>query len=695
LYLTTGVPAVSFGVPTFGAGVTYAIYGIGTPLTVSVADGFGNNLLFGALTAPAVTVTAPAGIGAWDQGTVVALNPITCVNLGVSCAGGNAGQFLFPYAQTYTYGTTTVLQATITGSYNAVPFSVAATSGNIVTGTQAAALTLAVTGTPTYGVGTTVSLKVTQGGGSTQPGVPVTFNLCPHTSATGCTSATASYGGSFSSGAQTGFIVATSGATGTASATYTLPSVLAQVGSFNATIPAPTGATPTPIFTSNILALAATVAGPAVGFKVNVQFSDLSAVKSSLVAPQIAYVYVSLVDQYGNGALNTGITQMQVALSTTVGSLYATTLYIASLDGATNGPHSFGADQWTVPATAVGTVITLTASGPLTTGTKSITIVTPIPTINLKSGSLNGKVIATGTTIYSPSGALTFYSKANASAGYTATTQIATIGTKIGSSPWVTTLTPNVSPSANTFSLFFPAGLSTLNVNASDNVLAAGAKFGNTATTGPYNILVDPYLPTLTIGTPVAGSGSDTVTVTSTEGDFNTTTFAATYGGNAVPASSISWSGTQTLGVSSTLTATISGLVAGTNTLAVSGKTLAGLSGSASASITITVVFANSITFNTGTATYGLNGAFKGITISVTNGWNTAQTIVVYATFKSGSSIYVADGTVTVGAGATASVFCLDLQTIPAGTYSVTFGAVTTANQAVSAPTTAINVVAT
>jgi len=154
-------------------------------------------------------------------------------------------------------------------------------------------------------------------------------------------------------------------------------------------------------------------------------------------------------------------------------------------------------------------------------------------------------------------------------------------------------------------------------------------------------------------------------------------------------------SGTLTLGVSSTLTATISGLVAGTNTLAVSGKTLAGLSGSASASITITVVFANSITFNTGTATYGLNGAFKGITISVTNGWNTAQTIVVYATFKSGSSIYVADGTVTVGAGATASVFCLDLQTIPAGTYSVTFGAVTTANQAVSAPTTAINVVAT
>jgi len=112
-------------------------------------------------------------------------------------------------------------------------------------------------------------------------------------------------------------------------------------------------------------------------------------------------------------------------------------------------------------------------------------------------------------------------------------------------------------------------------------------------------------------------------------------------------------------------------------------------------SITVTVSQAISITFNTSTATYGLNGAFKGITVSVTNGWSTAQTIVAYATFKSGSNIYVAQGTVTVGAGATAAVFCIDLQTIPAGTYSVTFGAVTTTNLAVSAPTTAINVVAT
>jgi len=119
------------------------------------------------------------------------------------------------------------------------------------------------------------------------------------------------------------------------------------------------------------------------------------------------------------------------------------------------------------------------------------------------------------------------------------------------------------------------------------------------------------------------------------------------------------------------------------------------VTGTASETLTVTVPFANSITFNTSTATYGLNGAFKGVTVTVSNGWNTAQTIVVYATLKLGSNIYVADGTVTVGAGGTASVFCIDLQAIPAGSYSVTFAAVTTANQAVSAPTTAITLVAT
>jgi hypothetical protein len=107
------------------------------------------------------------------------------------------------------------------------------------------------------------------------------------------------------------------------------------------------------------------------------------------------------------------------------------------------------------------------------------------------------------------------------------------------------------------------------------------------------------------------------------------------------------------------------------------------------------VAFANSITFVTSGATYGTVGAYKGVTVSVTNGWNTAQTIVVFATIKSGTNIYVAEGTTTVNPGQTASVFCIDLQIVPAGSYSVTFSAVTTSNLAVSGPVPAITLVAT
>ncbi len=278
LYLSNGVAGVSFAATHYSGTTIEAIYagGAASSFYVAVSDAFGNPLNFAALSASTmVTITAPSGIGAWDQGTVNALNPITCsdpaapVNNGVSCT---TGQMLDNYAQTLTYGTTTVLQATITGSYPAVggtAFSVAATSGDIITGTEATGLTIAVTGAPTYGVGTTVTLTATQTA-SSQTGVPVTFNACGwQKGATVCLTATPSFGGSFSNGAQVGLIVPTSGASGTSTATYTLPTVLNQKVSFNATEPQPNGATPTPVLTSNILAgLGPTVPGSAVGFQV-------------------------------------------------------------------------------------------------------------------------------------------------------------------------------------------------------------------------------------------------------------------------------------------------------------------------------------------------------------------------------------------------------------------------------------------
>jgi len=105
------------------------------------------------------------------------------------------------------------------------------------------------------------------------------------------------------------------------------------------------------------------------------------------------------------------------------------------------------------------------------------------------------------------------------------------------------------------------------------------------------------------------------------------------------------------------------------------------------------VPFADSVSFTTSSATWGSSGAASGIFIPVTNSWNTAQQLTIYATLKSGTSTYVLVGGETLAAGQTGTAFVQDFLTnVPAGTYTVTFSAITTANQAVSAPTTAISV---
>ena len=399
------------------------------------------------------------------------------------------------------------------------------------------------------------------------------------------------------------------------------------------------------------------------------------------------YVNIELVDAYGNLASNTGVTQIQVSLTVTAPSTIAVqSAYIPSGDSDTVA--TFGYIQWTVPSTvAVGTVLTLTMAGVVNgiqvSPTYSVTVVSPLPTLNVKSPT------PTSGTIYSDTTGVTFKGWANVSAGYTPlTTGIATIGYKIGSSSWVQTAGSGTATDNYILSLFMPVGLSTIQINATDNTHAK-----NVAVSQVYNVLVDTQPPTFTFSSATSNTGCVSVTAATSEGDFNPATFSATYGGNAVPTGSITWSGSQTAGTAGSLSANICGLVSGTATLSVTGSTWAGLSATNTESLTVTVPFADSVTFNTASATYGINGAYKGVTVTVTNGWNTAQTLVIYATFKSGSNIYVADGTLTLAAGAAAPVFCIDLQTIPAGSYTVTFAAVTTSNQAVSAPTTGITLV--
>jgi len=465
---------------------------------------------------------------------------------------------------------------------------------------------------------------------------------------------------------------------------------VAHQGNWNITVAYPIiGNTKNLILGSNTVGPLATVAGAPASFKVYVYFDSglTQAVKGSFVANQAAYVTVFLVDAFGNTALNPGSQNIQVQLSATAPTtLSATSIYISF--GNSNTAASYGSVQWTVPASvAVGTPLTLIASGVVNgvavAPSFSTTVVSPLPTFNVKSPT------PTNGYLYSPTTGMTFKGWANASAGFAPTTTIASIGYKVGSATWV-----QISGAGNkdnyVLSLFMPVGLSTIQFNATDSTTAK-----NTVVSSVFNVLVDTAAPTFTFGSATSANGCVSLTAATAEGDFNTASFTATYGGVAISAGAITWTGTQTAGTAGSLTATLCGLVAGTATLSVTGSTLAGLSTTSTESLTVTVPFATSVTFNTAGATYGLNGVFKGVTISVTNGWNTALTLVVYATFKSGPSTYVADGTLTLAAGATAPVFCVDLQTIPAGSYSVTFAAVTTANQAVSAPTTPITLVAT
>jgi len=290
--------------------------------------------------------------------------------------------------------------------------------------------------------------------------------------------------------------------------------------------------------------------------------------------------------------------------------------------------------------------------------------------------------------IYSQSAAVIFQGQANTSLGYSSATTIASIAYKVNTNHWQpVTIATGETHVTWSLAATMPQGLSTIWFNATDTK-------SNVVVSSAYTVLVDNQPPTFTIGTPVSGSGSDAVTIHTTQGDFNTSTFVATYGSTTVPSSSISWSGTQTVGSPSTLTATINGLTTGTNTLTVSGSTYTGVAGSASSSITITIVFADSITFTTASAAWGSSGAAQGIFVPVTNSWSSSQQLTLYATLKSGTSTYVLVGGETLAAGQTGTVFVQDfLAVVPAGTYTVTFSAITTANQAVSAPTTPITVV--
>jgi len=604
------------------------------------------------------------------------------------------------YSQSGTYATIGQISATLTG----VGFSVSGTTGFIQTST------FAPSGSDSFqwpnpgatvAAGTSVDYKVLLS--VVQQGVPIKIQVCVHSA---CGATTKGYAGTFSTGVSS--ITGVTNSSGSFGSSFAISTSLGAVVEMNATVTQPqNGALPQSYTTTNTGAhLITTGPGAAAALAVYAVYNNAQGVGNTGpathygIASATLYINAILTDAYGNVVPNAASQQIQVSLAPSGvsggGLLSATQVYISSGCASTNGTlvsgscnGSFGPVAWTLPATLGASTITASAvvAGKAVTGSTTVTTISPNPTINVKSPAPVSGVI------YSSSPFVTFSGKANASLGYPSTVNVVSVGYKVNTNHWISSSVAAGNQIIWSVPVTLATGLSTIAFNATDSKSNVGIP-----TIATYKVLVDSVAPTLTFAGTTSNTGCEVVTAATAAGDFNEATsgtgaFTATFGGVAIPAAAISFTGSQTLGTAGSVTATICGLTSQTATLSVTGSTLAGLSSTASESLTVTVPFADSVSFTTSSATWGSSGAASGIFIPVTNSWNTAQQLTIYATLKSGTSTYVLVGGETLAAGQTGTAFVQDFLTnVPAGTYTVTFSAITTANQAVSAPTTAISV---
>jgi hypothetical protein len=375
---------------------------------------------------------------------------------------------------------------------------------------------------------------------------------------------------------------------------------------------------------------------------------------------------------------------VQVTLAASGGVLSATTVYIPT--GGSDTLSSFGPIAWTLPAGS-GTSLTLTASGVVSgaavSGTKTLSTVSPNPTLLIKSPKNTGGVV------YSSSTGVVFTGNANASLGYPPSVSISSVTFSVdkGTAQAATIVsgggTAKVTWSAG---VFLTVGLHNITFTATDSK-------SNSVTSATWQILVDTSAPTikfttatgstLTYGNPAKAVIFDTL------GDLNTTSIAANYNGTAVAAANLVVTGTNTLGSNSTFNVSINNLPSGKWTLTLSAKDLAGnANAGASITVTISVPFAQSVVINT--ATYTTIGSFPGISVSATNIWSSSQNLVVFAVWKNGAgqTVAVATGGLTLASGATGTAFAPLTSALPSGSYTVNVFVITTSNAPVSTLTT-------
>lgn len=621
-------------------------------MTWAVSDQFGN---------PASGLSGVSGsLIAATPSTGAAYFDVQSPMLNTFNTGGATTGTVPKYVQTGTYGTVGKLTSTVSGFYGVNPFSVSGFSGNLVTGT----FQIAVQPTPgAYGSGIYAGVCnpgdcTTQAGSSfsvsatygtslahSQSNVPLTLYALT------CGDSANPQTGTFTSSG-TKSVSLFSNSTGQAAASFKADTFAGDAVRFISNVSAPTDATPGHwLGASGFSGCVDTIPGAAAQFVVQTYWDSHTnlpnnKLSTSGTAGATYFITVSLADVFGNAVTNSEPNQIQLTLSSTVGVLSATNVYIAT--GYT-GTGSFGPISLTIPSsTALGTVVTLTATGPvngvIVHGVGSFTIVSPLPTIGVKSPVLSAGVF------YTMSNTVVFTGSANVSKGLPGPlahvpVDIASVGFKVNTNHWLSAAIATNNKVTWSVAASFAAGLNTIQFNATDNTAAR-----NTVVSPAYQLLVDPGTPTITFpSSTTSNTGSVTVTITAPLGDLNTNSITGTWGGVAIPASSISWTGSNTLGSSSAFSVTFSGLSAATQALKVTAATLAGGSATASQTFTITVLQNQTFTSSgSGLPTVTTQGGFQGVAVTfVNNGPATSSELVCFELFNSASQ--VAQGPICFG----------------------------------------------
>ena len=648
----------------------------------SVADAFGNPVTSG-ITLGSAGNTLAANGGHFGSTS----NTAAAVSEKLTSSSGNLPD---AYAQSGLYGWAATLSFTLTGSYtpsggSAIPFSVKAITGRLVTSTFATSgsfqLPSATGNNAKAGTTANVRFALTK----LQQGVPVMLQMC-----TSCANTTSGYSGHFSNGAAA--ISGATNSTGQFAAAFTVDTLAGSVVQFNATVTAPTDAKTTGTFTvgpSTSNQAVITIAGPVAGITVNPAFyfkSPQGPNISKAVNGSTIYVSLELADAYGNPVKVAAGQQIQITLKTTAGLLSATTVYISSGDYATNQTGSFGPVAWTLPA-AIGVASTLSATavvnGHAVSGTSAVLTVSATPTISVTSPTPLNNIIYTNVAT------VVFQGEANTSLGYPTSVTIASVSYKIGSGSWESaTITTTGSKATWVATGFLSPGLNTIVFNATDSN-------GNVVVSPTFTVLVDTAAPNISFMTANNANVSSPATVSAnivdSMGDLNASSVSAAATNiqtSATKTLTASVTGTNNPGHSVTYAVSISGLTTGNWSIALSASDLAGNSNSSTITVHVTVPFAQSFAVS-GTPHSATIGSFTGINASYTNLNPTSQSVVVFAVFKNsaGQTMGIGTGSLTVGAGATQSVFIAEPVGLASGTYSVSIFVFTTGNLPVSVST--------